>query len=318
MSPQKIFSLFFFLALILVHSNHIQGQEAIFSGPQIGEKLPPLPASGLTGELAGKSFDVLEKIQRKPVLMIFFHSLTRPAFGMTRALTKFAESKKEAGMQTFVIFLTDDPTKTENWASILPKQMPAGPTYCISTDGIEGPGAYGLNRNVILTVLVAKDGVVTSNTALVQPQLQADGPKILQAIVDVSGGGKVPNVAELEDLQMAKNANNRTRNADRKQEDPKFTELLRQVINRTADEATVKKAATNVEAYVAEHEQARAELARICSTIVGSGKVANYGTAAAQDVIRQWAVKYGGAKKLPSEESKSDKTRPSDNEPKRP
>lgn len=300
------------LAMMLARSGIVRGQEPVFSGPQVGEKLPPLAASGLTGELAGKSFEVLDKVDNKPALVIFFHNLTRPAFGMTRALAKFAETKKEAGLQTFVIFLTDDPTKTENWAANLPKQMPAGPTYCISTDGIEGPGAYGLNRNVILTVLVAKDGLVTFNSALVQPQLQADGPKILQAVVDVTGGGKVPDVKELEDAQKSMKGNSRARNTDGRQEDPKFTELLRQVINKSADEAAVKKAAANVEAYVAEHEKARSELARISATIVGSGKITNYGTPAAQEIIRQWAEKYRETNEPQADQPKPKETRSKD------
>ncbi len=299
MTSKSVRSLF--IALFVLSGAFVQtfvhGQEPIFSGPQVGEKLPQLPAKGLTGEQKGHPFEVLEKIENRPALLVFFHSLTRPAFGMTRALAKFAETKEEAGLQTFVIFLTDDPTATEKWSAILPKQMPSGPTYCISTDGIEGPGAYGLNRNMILTILVAKQGIVTANSALAQPQLQVDGPSILQAIVDATGGGSVPSIAELEQSQMAMNPNMRSRNAAPKQDDPQFTALLRKVINKQADEATVKKAAADVEAYVAEHEFARAELARISTTIVGSDKLANYGTAAAQEILRQWAKKYGDADK---------------------
>ena len=40
-----------------------------------------------------------------------------------------------------------------------------------------------------LTVLVGKEGVVSANFALVQPSVQADGPKILKAIVDALGRG---------------------------------------------------------------------------------------------------------------------------------
>ncbi len=271
-------------------------QELVFSGPQAGEKLPPLPAKGLMGELAGKNFDVLELIQNKPTLLIFVHSVTRPGFGMTRALSKYAESKKKDGLLTVIIFLTDDPTKTEKWAEILPRQMPAGPTYCISPDGLEGPGAYGLNRNVILTVLVAKEGVVTANSALVQPQLQADGPAILRAIVDATGGGKVPAIEDLEDQRTAMPQRMRAGVAGVEYDDAQLVELLRKVINKQASEESVKQGAAEVEAYVEKNEQARQDLARRITTIVNSDKLGNYGTPAAQEVLKRWAKTYGEKK----------------------
>ena len=186
------------LLLGLMLSSVTLGQEPVFSGPQVGEKLPPLPIKGLVGEWEGKRLDALEEIGDRPALIVFFHTLTRPAFGMTRGLVQFAASKQAAGMQTVVVFLTNDPTKTERWSEILPRQMPPGAIYGMSLEGIEGPGAYGLNRNVTLTILVAHEGKVTANAALAQPQLQADGPQIVQAIVDATGGGPVPAMSELE------------------------------------------------------------------------------------------------------------------------
>ena len=79
-------------------------------------------------------------------------------------------------------------------------QMPGGVPVGISTDGQEGPGAYGLNRKVQMTILVGKDDKVTANFALVQPSAAADGPRIAQAIVDALGGGKGPTAEELQQL----------------------------------------------------------------------------------------------------------------------
>ena len=50
----------------------------------------------------------------------------------------------------------------------------------ISPDGREGPGSYGLNRNVAQTVLIAKDGKVLHNFAFTQPMVYAD-PHVLSA-----------------------------------------------------------------------------------------------------------------------------------------
>ena len=54
------------------------------------------------------------------------------------------------------------------------------------TDAHVTPGAYGLNRNVAVTVLVATDRVVSANFALVQPSLEVDAPKIFKSIADFS------------------------------------------------------------------------------------------------------------------------------------
>ena len=67
------------------------------------------------------------------------------------------------------------------------------------TEGKEGPGSYGLNRNVTLTILVGKEGKVTANFALVQPSTQADLPKILEEVAKVAGGP----VAKAEHLIVA-------------------------------------------------------------------------------------------------------------------
>lgn len=268
-------------------------QAPIFSGPQPGEKLAALPVKGLVGEWSGKALDAREYIGNKPALVLFLHSLTRPAFGMTRGLVKFAESKKSAGLQTVVVFLTADPTETEKWAQILPKQMSAGPMYCYSTDGVEGPGSYGLNRNVILTVLIANHGTVEKNLALVQPQLQADGPEILQALVELTGGGKVPSVAELEQSGMGMRPVTSGASSESAAGQTQLRELLRVVIDKQADADSVKQAAARVEEYVKENAAARQELGMIANRILKADKLSNYGTSTAQDFIRDWSKKYG-------------------------
>ena len=54
----------------------------------------------------------------------------------------------------------------------------------ISVDGKEGPGAYGLNRKVTITILVVKDNKVHANFAILSPN-KADFPKVKKAIDEV-------------------------------------------------------------------------------------------------------------------------------------
>lgn len=171
-------------------------QEPVFSGPQVGEKLAPFQIKGVFGPQAAKQIDLVSEAGEKPVIVVFVHERTRPAFGLTNTLMRFAASRAKDGLVAAVVFLTDDPTSTERWMKQVEQHFPQGATLGISVDGVEGPGAYGLNRNVTLTVLVAKQNRVTANFALVQPSLQADGPAIFKAIVDVLGGGEVPDIAQ--------------------------------------------------------------------------------------------------------------------------
>ena len=261
----------------------------MFSGPQVGEKLPLFEATGVFGDLDGKKIDLIQQAGDKPVALIFVHARTRPAFGLTNLVMKFATTRSKAGLQNGVVFLTEDPTATTAWMRQVEKYFPKGATYGFSPDGVEGPGAYGLNRNVTLTVLIGKGGKVTANFALVQPSIQADGPKILKAIVDVTGGGKVPSIEELEGSRYRGQT---TTDSPARNGDPELTSLLRAVINKQASEEEVSHAAGKVEAYVEKNEAARRELARITSTVVNSGKLSNYGTDAAQKKLKEWEKKY--------------------------
>ena len=276
----------------------IAAQEPVFSGPQPGERLPPLSIKGVFGDHDGKTIDVLERAGGKPVLIMFAHRRTRPAFGLANTVSRYAAKRSKDGLTTAVVFLTDDPTATTKWMNVVKKYLPQGVIYGVSNDGPEGPGAYGLNRNVTLTVLVGNKGKVTANFALVQPSVQADGPNILKAVVDVMGGGKVPTLDELVPPNRQMKARGRMRQAKR---DPKLTPMLRELINKQATKEQVEAAAKRIDAYVAEHEAARRQLGAIAQRIVTAGKLENYGTSAAQDVIKRWSETYSksSTKKAP-------------------
>ena len=85
---------------------------------------------------------------------------------------------------------------------------------------------------------------------------------------------------------------------------------MRGLINKRATEAEVREAALKVEKYVDAKEAARKDLARRVTSIVNSGKLANYGTSAAQKVLRGWAKKYG-------ESAENPRGRPGDSKEKR-
>jgi hypothetical protein len=170
-----------------------------FSGPQKGEAITPFKIRGVLGDKAGEEFDLVKQAGGKPIVMMFIHEVTRPSVGMARVVMNYAASQKQDGLHAGLILLTADATETENWVKRASGALPQGVAVGLSPDGIEGPGAYGLNRKVMVTVVVAKDDKVTANFALVQPSLAADAPKIIEAIA-AAAGVKPPTAEELQKL----------------------------------------------------------------------------------------------------------------------
>lgn len=266
--------------------------DTVFSGPQVGERLVPFPAKGVLGRAQDKPVDVVQQAGDGPLVLMFVHARTRPAFGLVNVITRYVASRPREEVSAGVIFLTDDMTETARWMNRVQQHFTPDVFHGLSPDGADGPGAYGLNRNVTLTILVGKAGQVTANFALVQPSLQADGPKILQAIVDATGADKVPKLAE---LTRGRGTGMARMNRRLMQQDPQLGTLLRAVIQREASAEDVEKAVAAVDQYVAANRTAQKHLGRIAATVVNSERLANYGTEPAQRALKQWAETFGPA-----------------------
>ncbi len=220
--------------------------DPVFSGPQKGEKLVPFRFRNAVSDPV-KDVDVISQADGKPVLLIFFHKRSRPAFGLMNALMKYAQTRKKDGLNSGVVALTDDPTETELWLKRIRNYFPEGATYGVSTDGPEGPGAYGLNNEVELTILIGREGRVTANFAIVQPSLQADAPKIARALAEVMGD-KEP--VDLQKFAGIARRGNDTRRQMARLKDAKLEPLIRAVINKRASDEQVDKAAEAVAEYL--------------------------------------------------------------------
>ena len=133
-------------------------EDPVFSGPQAGEALPELPLKRYRANEQELEMEFKEATaSAKGRLIVFVHQVTRPSVAFARTLGRYAASRQADGLETAVVFLTDDSTKTLQWMQIARNALPDNVILAVSPDGLEGPGAYGLNRNVTLTVLVAKD-----------------------------------------------------------------------------------------------------------------------------------------------------------------
>ncbi len=183
------------VTLCLAGSAVAQTDEKVFSGPQPGEKTPPFKVLGITGSQAGTDFDVIEEIKGRPALVMFVHELTRPASQLMRPLDLYGAKLAEDGFATHLVWLAADRSAAEDRVRAVQGAIQFKSPISISLDGIEGPGSYGLNRKVALTILVAKDNKVVANYAITQPN-ETDAPKILEAMAKLVGKTP-PTLAEL-------------------------------------------------------------------------------------------------------------------------
>jgi hypothetical protein len=273
--------------------------EQVFSGPQPGEPLTGFPVRVVFGEEEGQEVDLVGRAPQSPWTLIFVHDVTRQSVAVTRAVMRYATSRTDDGLRTALIFLTADATDTENFLRRARHALPDDVIVGISSDGLEGPGDYGLNRSVTLTILVANEGMVTGNFALVQPSLQTDVLPVAETIVKTLGSGTVPPLERLVDgyrmeaADSAPDGDGVTLNQIRS--------LLQPIIRRHAREEDVRQIAAAVEEQLEANEALRNRIGQIARRIVQSDRLENYGTPAAQEVLRSWAEKYG--REAPEEET---------------
>ncbi|HYV37543.1 MAG TPA: hypothetical protein VE988_17690 [Gemmataceae bacterium] len=172
---------------LLVWTGLALGQtDPIFSGPQPGEKLTAFKVLAFSGRMPGKQMELIADAKETPRVLVFVHEITRPALQLLRPIDQIATEYAPDGLETHFVWLTADKTKTEQFLQGANKSLNLTSPIVISLDGIEGPGNYGLNRKVALTILVAKGTKVVANFAIVQPN-ETDAPKVTEAITKMMG-----------------------------------------------------------------------------------------------------------------------------------
>ncbi len=254
----------------------------IYSGPIAGEAVPELKVWALQNE----SEELIQLIpptnSEVPALVIFVHERTRPGFAVLRGVAKFAEQLNQQ-LDASIVFLTNDVMETRQWANAAKAALPAGVRLTVSPDGQEGPGAWGLNRNVTLTVVISKSGQVLNNFAIVQPSANSDLANITQAMATAAGVA-VPT-AETIATWIGQPAMNR--NAENNEVN--IRPLLAPVIQLKATAESVAAAAEKVEARAAMDEPFRIAVGAACRRIFEAGKLEEYGTTEAQRHLKFWA-----------------------------
>lgn len=157
----------------------------IFSGPQVGEKLPALQVRLAVGDKAGSTMDPVAAAEGKPQVLIFQDPTEglRGLVAFSRLLTTIRK-KSKLDLDATVVFVGDDPTAITEMVGRLKPHAGEGLIMAYSPDGRDGPGSYGLNRSMVMTVLLAREGQVVHNFVLPQGMATPD-PHVLGGVAEL-------------------------------------------------------------------------------------------------------------------------------------
>lgn len=187
----SLFSSLFALATFI----NASAADRVFSGPQPGEKTTTFKTLELTGPNAGKERDPITENAGGPTALIFLHAIERSLVPLLRVVDQYGAERKDR-LNTEIIFLSADRLEGEQRMKAAARSLQLQSHVSLSPDGGEGPGNYGLNKDCMMTIIVAKDNKVTANFALVQPGI-ADAPKVIEALAKACGDSTPPSVDQL-------------------------------------------------------------------------------------------------------------------------
>ncbi|MEL6107099.1 MAG: hypothetical protein AAFU85_13740 [Planctomycetota bacterium] len=155
--------------------------ERVFSGPQPGEKLKSFKVLHIEDD-EPQELEIVTEDSEGVTLICFVHRLSnddRILYGW--GLVDFY-AKRHPDLTSHVVLLSDEQGKmTDMLLRYARANMFPQSTVGLSIDGAEGPGFYGLNRHVAMTVLVGKDNKVVENLVFNAPNAR-DLEQIMVAV----------------------------------------------------------------------------------------------------------------------------------------
>jgi hypothetical protein len=148
------------------------GQDAIKSGPQVGQKVPgPFHPVNVTGKFAGEKHCLYCENGTSPVAMIFAREVSP---GLTQLIKKIDDAtgkNRKARMGSFVVFLSDNEKLTDQLKSLAERESIKNTV--LSIDNPAGPQKYNVSKDADVTVVLYDDHTVRANHAYTRGQLDA-------------------------------------------------------------------------------------------------------------------------------------------------
>jgi len=284
-------------------------QDPKFSGPQKGEKTPAFKVFDVGTR---QETDYVAENKGAPTVLVFIHELTRPGAALMRPLDEYGQIKQGRGLRTHFISLSEDRDGAERHLPLVIKSLNLKCPLGISLDGKEGPGAYGLNREVMLTIVVARDNKVAANFAILSPN-ETDAPRIKAAIDEILKVAPPPPSGSPEELreQVLKlqeelaalreeitslrfklekaPAPQRRGEMERPKEDEALVNQCRRLIQMQATQEQLDAAVKDIEAYIGASADLKKQYAGILTRILDL----KYGNDLGKAVMRTQLEKYG-------------------------
>lgn len=162
------------------------GQQRVFSGPQPGEMLRPFRVLQVKAD-EPTELEIVKESNEGTTLICFVHRLSnddRVLFGL--GLVDFYAARHPELTSHIVLLSDDQPKITTMLRGFARGSLFTKSSVSLSVDGTEGPGYYGLNRNVAMTVVVANGNKVVSNFVFQAPNLR-DLETIMAAVAKALG-----------------------------------------------------------------------------------------------------------------------------------
>jgi len=280
-----------FLAALILSGACAGAADAVFSGPQPGERTTPFKVLAIGGTDDGKERDPIFENAGAPTGLVFIHQIERSLVPLLRVVEQYGVARQDR-IKTEIIFLAADRLAGEERVRAAAGSLKLAARVGLSLDGAEGPGNYGLNKDCLMTIVTAKDDQVVANFALVQPGI-ADAPKVIAALAKTCGDENPPTVEALAAKQPGM-TRERAAMADKPKEDfpgalpsdTKLVGLLRQFIRPTNDDATIDRVLAEVKAHIKDNADLTKQAADGWTRVLHFGD--RYGTPYARKVGREF------------------------------
>jgi hypothetical protein len=256
-----------------------QNADKPFSGPQPGEPLPPFRVLLVNTTEAGREIDFVCAHKSAPMLIVFLHQLDRNVAALIQPIERYSQDRSQAGLKTLYVYLCQDKVEGERRMVAVAKSLRLQSAVGVSVDGVEGPGSYGLNKQVAVTALVADSGKVTANFAISQPGM-VDAPGIIGEVARLAGG-RPPTLAELQaerEKSMAAANMQRMQSQAVEPDPPELISLLRRLIRRDNTQDQVNDAVERLKQWAGTDMKRRGLVAKKMEIIIPL----RYGTEYAQ------------------------------------
>jgi hypothetical protein len=140
------------------------------SGPAAGTPLPPLRAYAVTGDVQNQEVNFVERRQGKPTLYCFVPAdqWSRPTARLLKELDNRLGTISDAAL--VAVWVTADPVASKDYLPRAQQSLQLGRTaLAVSEEGSSGPAEWGINTEVDLTIVAAREGRVLKSFALQSP-----------------------------------------------------------------------------------------------------------------------------------------------------